>query len=229
MILAFESPLMARKRSTDAPGQACEVMSVPSLPSKSRDVLRRFAGWITEPRTQVPRLTGPRKQKTKYAGRARGFTLIELMVTLAVLAIALSVGVPTYQSLTARSGLSAASNDLLAALAMTRSEALKRDAIVSLQAVSAEPTDTLGAGYCIVVGNPGNCSGTLLRRFASLNSAINVVISGGVSSISFDGLGGLTNAGGGTRQVTLCRSGLTGRQINVVVAGRAKLSDFEGC
>jgi len=161
--------------------------------------------------------------------RARGFTLIELMVTLAVLAIALSVGVPTYQTITARSSLSAASNDLLAALAMTRSEALKRDAIVSLQAVSAEPTDTLGSGYCIVVGNPGNCSGTLVRRFASLNSAISVVISGGVSSISFDGLGGLTNAGGGTRQVTVCRSGITGRQINVAVAGRAKLSDFAGC
>ena len=169
------------------------------------------------------------KGKLSERQKARGFTLIELMVTLAVLAIALSVGVPTYQTITARSGLSAASNDLLAALAMTRSEALKRDAIVSLQAVSAEPTDTLGAGYCIVVGNPGNCSGTLVRRFASLNSAINVVISGGVSSISFDGLGGLTNAGGGTRQVTVCRSGITGRQINVAVAGRAKLSDFAGC
>jgi type IV fimbrial biogenesis protein FimT len=167
--------------------------------------------------------------KSSERQKARGFTLIELMVTLAVLAIALSVGVPTYQTITARSGLSAASNDLLAALAMTRSEALKRDAIVSLQAVSAEPTDTLGGGYCIVVGNPGNCSGTLVRRFAALNSAINVVISGGVSSISFDGLGGLTNAGGGTRQVTVCRSGITGRQISVAVAGRAKLSDFAGC
>lgn len=63
----------------------------------------------------------------------QGFTFIELMVTLAVLAIALSVGVPTYQSLTAQSSISSAGNDLLAAVALARSEALKRDATVSLQ------------------------------------------------------------------------------------------------
>ena len=178
--------------------------------------------------------SSPRRQSQRRStplSRAiyQGFTLIELMVTLAVLAIALSVGVPTYQSLTAQSSISSAGNDLLAALALARSEALKRDATVSLQAVSAEASDTLGGGYCVVVGNPGNCSGSLIRRFGALNDALNVVISGGVSSVSFDGLGGLTNAGGGARLMTICRDGLAGRQIDIAVAGRARLSDFSGC
>ena len=176
-----------------------------------------------------PRRQSPRRSIPLSRAIYQGFTLIELMVTLAVLAIALSVGVPTYQSLTAQSSISSAGNDLLAALALARSEALKRDATVSLQAVSAEASDTLGGGYCVVVGNPGNCSGSLIRRFGALNDALNVVISGGVSSVSFDGLGGLTNAGGGARLMTICRDGLAGRQIDIAVAGRARLSDFSGC
>ena len=115
--------------------------------------------------SQSSRRQWPRRSASSSRAIYQGFTLIELMVTLAVLAIALSIGVPTYQSLTAQSSISSAGNDLLAALALARSEALKRDATVSLQAVSAEVSDTLGAGYCVVVGNPGNCSGSLIRRF----------------------------------------------------------------
>ena len=104
------------------------------------------------------------------------------MVTLAVLAIALSVGVPTYQSLTAQSSISSAGNDLLAALALARSEALKRDATVSLQAICR------GIGHAwrwLLCGRWQSWQllvGSLIRRFgAPLNDALNVVISGGVS------------------------------------------------
>lgn len=58
---------------------------------------------------------------------ARGFTILELMVTIAVLAILATIAVPAYQSLGRSSAIRAASNDLVAALHFARTQAIKRD------------------------------------------------------------------------------------------------------
>lgn len=55
-----------------------------------------------------------------------GFTLIELMVTISVLAILLAIAIPNFQSFILHSRLTATTNDLASALAMARSEAVKR-------------------------------------------------------------------------------------------------------
>lgn len=62
--------------------------------------------------------------------RAAGFTLIELMVTVAVLAIIASIAMPVMQSLIATNRLSGASTELVAALQLARSEAIRRNAPV---------------------------------------------------------------------------------------------------
>jgi type IV fimbrial biogenesis protein FimT len=56
----------------------------------------------------------------------RGFTLIELMVTIAVLAIVLGIAVPSFQEFAVRNRLAATTNELVSALALARSEAVKR-------------------------------------------------------------------------------------------------------
>ena len=66
----------------------------------------------------------------------QGFTLIELMITIAISAILLSVAAPAYQSFIGSTALTTATNDLVAALNMARSEALKRDGQVSLRAAN---------------------------------------------------------------------------------------------
>ena len=55
-----------------------------------------------------------------------GFTLIELMVTVAVLAIVLSLGVPSYRALIINNRLTAQANALVASINLARSEAIKR-------------------------------------------------------------------------------------------------------
>jgi type IV fimbrial biogenesis protein FimT len=68
----------------------------------------------------------------------RGFTLIELMVTLTILAIMLGVGVPSFRNFIAGQKVKSASHDLMTALVIARSEAIKRNASVTLAPVTAD-------------------------------------------------------------------------------------------
>ncbi len=59
-----------------------------------------------------------------------GFTIVELMLTLAVAAVILSLGVPSFQGLVERNQLTSGINQFVSSL--TRSEAVKRNQRVSL-------------------------------------------------------------------------------------------------
>jgi type IV fimbrial biogenesis protein FimT len=75
--------------------------------------------------------------KTK---QQRGFTLIELMVTVAVAIIVLAVGIPAYDSMMANNRAIAQSNMFRAALNLARAEALGRNTPVTLIAMGADWT-----------------------------------------------------------------------------------------
>ena len=64
--------------------------------------------------------------------RQRGFSLVELMVTLVVAVILLAVAVPSFRDLIRRNQVSAASNTLLASLNYARTEAINRSQLVSI-------------------------------------------------------------------------------------------------
>ena len=59
-----------------------------------------------------------------------GFTLVELMVALAVLAVLLGIAVPSFQSITNRNRLTAVTNEMLGAVQLARVEAVRRNARV---------------------------------------------------------------------------------------------------
>lgn len=61
-----------------------------------------------------------------------GFTLIELMVTIAVLAIVLSIAAPGLRSVIQNNRAAAISNELVSALQLARSEAIKRAVAVQV-------------------------------------------------------------------------------------------------
>lgn len=74
----------------------------------------------------------------------KGFTLLELMVVVAIAGILLAIGVPAMGNFVRNSRITSAANDVLAGLHFTRSEAVKRRQPVTLctsdNALTAAPT-----------------------------------------------------------------------------------------
>lgn len=64
--------------------------------------------------------------------RSAGFTLIELMFTVVVLAVLLGIGVPNFRDFVRNGRMTAAANDLLTDINLARSEAVKRRVPVTL-------------------------------------------------------------------------------------------------
>lgn len=64
--------------------------------------------------------------------RQRGFSLLELMITITVVAILLAIAVPSFRDVIRRNQVSSASNELLAGLSYARTEAITRGQLVSM-------------------------------------------------------------------------------------------------
>jgi prepilin-type N-terminal cleavage/methylation domain-containing protein len=70
------------------------------------------------------------------SSRDGGFSLVEMMVTIAVLGIALGIAIPSFRDFVASSKVKNAAYDLTAMLSQARSEATKRNANVAVELVS---------------------------------------------------------------------------------------------
>ncbi|WP_146910609.1 GspH/FimT family pseudopilin [Arenimonas daejeonensis] len=64
--------------------------------------------------------------------RSAGFTLVELMITIAVLAVVLAVAVPSFQGVINRNRLVSAANEAVGVLQIARMEAIRRNARVEI-------------------------------------------------------------------------------------------------
>ncbi|MFT5532106.1 MAG: type IV fimbrial biogenesis protein FimT [Burkholderiaceae bacterium] len=82
-----------------------------------------------------------------------GYTLVELMVVLVILAIILALAVPGFAELIQRQKISATTADLLAAIRLTRAEAIRRG-----QRVDLIPVDGIdwASGWTIFIDGNSN-------------------------------------------------------------------------
>jgi len=157
----------------------------------------------------------------------RGFTVIELMVTLAIAGVLIGLALPAFNTFVAQRTLTAQVNDFLVGVQYARSEAIRRSARVSLQSMDAsDATNEWGKGYCVVAGNPGNC-GAPLRTFVAIGN--NTLNANGaldsLASLTFDGRGLLVGAGAGT--VDLCDPTVDrGRRVDISLIGRVSSQEL---
>lgn len=72
--------------------------------------------------------------------RSRAFTLVELLIAIAIIVVLMAVAIPAYNEMTLSSKLRAQANDLAAGVILARSEAIKRNQTVTLCASNDEAT-----------------------------------------------------------------------------------------
>lgn len=111
----------------------------------------------------------------KRPSKAGGFTLIELMIVLAIAGLALALALPGFQGMIDRRQLNAAAVDMLHAIHLTRSEALRRNRTVQLAPL--DDADWAGGWriYASAGGNgPYRAGDRLILQRAALPAGIQV-------------------------------------------------------
>ena len=161
------------------------------------------------------------------------------MVTLAVSAILLGIGVPAFNDLIASNRLTTQTNELVGALHYARSEALKRNRSITLCRVSGEtdtgcPATALSAGawthWIITTG-----SGQPLRRgtLASAGSALTLRADNLTNDRIAFGPDGLLRSGGNllgnNARLRLCASRPAGDNVRLIgFASGGRISTEKG-
>ena len=134
--------------------------------------------------------------------RAGGFTLVELMVTLAVAAILIAIAVPSFRNIMASNRLNTAANELVGAITAARMEAIQRNGPAQFcsNLAANNTADTLGAscgsntGAVVALQN----GVAVLVRAAPAGLIAPAQLSGNVVALRFNGQGLGYQAGSST-------------------------------
>jgi len=161
----------------------------------------------------------------------RGFTLVELMYTIAVAAIVLGIGIPAFTETIRAGRMTTSVNTAVTAMHIARSEAVKRRARVTLcrSTTEAAPAcDATGAGYMVFVNTADDQSfddgDTLVKAGPWLPDGLTVQYDGLPSYVSYTASGFTRAIGGGTLagNVVVCddRGNRAARVISLTATGR---------
>jgi len=154
--------------------------------------------------------------------RSRGFTLIELMIVLAIIGVILSIALPGFSEISLSTRLKAYANELVSSVYLARSEAIKRNAPVKL-CVSTDGTSCTGSGdweQGWIVLDPND---VVIRRQGSLYAGYKVTSTGG-ATLTFQP-SGLTST---STLMKVCRKNPTpggqDREVTITATGKPRVT-----
>lgn len=156
-----------------------------------------------------------------------GFTLIELMITLLVLAILLTVAIPSFRTFILNNRLSTDVDSLVNALNYTRGIALTNNSNVLICPFNAANSTACGnnwsAGW-IVVTQPTTGTGVLIK--SQQNASTGPTIGANNNSITFNSRGLATSQ----TNFSFCdtRGGTYARSVEVMTTGYIQSGDTPG-
>lgn len=138
----------------------------------------------------------------------RGFTLAELLIVVTVLAVLVAAGLPSFAEFVRNQRVKTASFDLFSSLVLARSEAITRNASVTMAPITS---GSWTSGWTV-----SDSSGTVIR---TLGAVPNVTISG-PATVQFRGSGRLS-ATVTPFQLSASGTTVTTRCITIDLSGRA--------
>src|SRR5688572_6291428 len=170
---------------------------------------------------------------------SRGFTLLELMFTLTVAAFLLGIGVPSFVDMVRNNRAAANINELSTALAIARSEAIRRGANVTVCRSSDGATcgTTWADGWIVFVDNAASDTaapvlGPVLRVWGEMPGAAAVstfgnAVAADVAWIRFGSRGGARTSAAMPLTLTVDLAGCSGdqrRTLELNTVGRASVT-----
>jgi type IV fimbrial biogenesis protein FimT len=153
----------------------------------------------------------PARRRPAARKGLRGFTLTELMITVAILAVLGALAVPAFQRLLASQKVGNSASDLYIALVKTRSEAIKRNSNVVMTPTGGD----WGAGWQIT----DQASGSVIENHGSLGG----ITATGPANVVYQGSGRLQTAIL-PFSLTSTVSNVTPRCITVNLTGRPSVA-----
>ncbi|WP_158775626.1 GspH/FimT family pseudopilin [Cobetia sp. L2A1] len=141
------------------------------------------------------------RHERECGGSERGFTLIELMITLAVLVITITIAVPAWQGIVARNAVAGTAETLAAAINYSRSEAVATSHDITLCPLNGAGdactnSTSWSNGWAVVEGALSDAQSSLndadLELLRVYDAAITVEAD--VAGITFDSQGATENA-----------------------------------
>lgn len=159
----------------------------------------------------------------------RGFTLIELMVAVAVLAILLSIGLPAFGGMIDSQRLDNSVNTLLRSVQYTRDQAARRNQYVTMAPLDAH----WHSGWLIFIDantNGHHDAGEIILHEEKPPTAIHIHANTNIASYlrySAQGESQLLNGGFQSGTFSFCpnRPGAQGRQLIINRVGRARMQN----
>ena len=159
-----------------------------------------------------------------------GFTIIELLITVAIAGTLLAVALPSYRDQVANNCLTANVNELVVSLQLARSEATRRRQSVLVTATTPTATNEWGAGWTVWQDIDDDSAIDDIEKIKVVTttcSATTIDETGNDSEFEYRPTGFIDDAG--TFNVCDDRTGETGRQLSISVTGRPNINSGFTC